>query len=322
MAGSRGRVLITGAGSGVGFEAVPALATDGFGEILFTARSQAKAEQKVDEFRARGVTAKLTPKELSLGDPDSVARMAEDVGAGGPLDALIMNAGLVSGQKKVVTPSGAELTFAAALTGHHALAHQLLGRDALAPGSHLIIAGGELARGDTPGMNLIDLVQSADADFGGDRSAAAEAIMRGDYPSSFVPESSYATCKGFVAAWVSELARRLPSGMTINAVSPGFMPSSGVVRDSGFFLRLRMKLMEVVGPFFGLGHSTADGAARYVEASNFGTDVTGRFYASAEGKQVGPIVENHLPILDDEANGRAIYEAVSRITGFSRERSS
>ena len=314
------RLLITGAGSGVGFAAVPQLDEDGYAEMVFTARRQAKAEEKASEFRKNGVRATLQPKALSLDKPESVASVAKDLAAYDPLNTVILNAGLVSGPKRVITSGGAELTFAAALTGHHALVHQLLEAGALASDAHIVIAGGELARGDTPGMSLIDLEKSADSDFGSDRSAAAEAIMRGSYPSAFNPASAYATCKGFVAAWVAEMARRLPLGMSINAVSPGFIPSTGVARDSSWGLRVRMKMMELVGPFLGLGHSAASGAARYVQASQFGSEVSGRFFASEEGKQVGPLVENRLAIIEDEVNGLAIYEAVARITGDSRAR--
>ena len=269
---SKRRVLITGGGSGVGFATVPLLEDDGYTEIVFTARSQKKADEKANELHNNGIHATLQPKALSLDEPVSVSSTAKDLANYEPLHTVILNAGLVSGPKRVITSGGAELTFAAALTGHHALLHQLLELSALAPGAHVLIAGGELARGDTPGMNLIDLERSAGSDFGDDRSVAAEAIIRGNYPASFNAESAYATCKGFVAAWVAEMALRLPLGMTINAVSPGFIPSTGVARHSSFLLRGRMKLMELIGPYLGLGHSPASGAARYVQASHFNSE--------------------------------------------------
>lgn len=313
---TRSNAFITGASSGVGLSAAPQLGRAGFERVVFTARSEGRAAQHVPAFQELSPKTEFRPLGLSLGEPDSVAAAAASFKSSRvTLDAVLLNAGLVSGPERHVCASGAELTFAAALIGHHQLLHQLLEQGSLSENARIIIAGGELARGDTPGMSVIQLEAAAGAALDGDRTNAAEAIMRGAYPEEFKPAHIYSTAKSFVAAWVTEMAKRLPPGTTLNAVSPGFTPSTGAAREAPSALRLRMKLLKYVGRFVGLGHSTESAAHRYIEALDFGDDVTGKFFASPPGKQVGPLTENSLAILEDPVSPKAVYDAVVRIAG-------
>ena len=55
----------------------------------------------------------------------------------------------------------------------------------------------------------------------GDRTAAVEALIRNGPNVKYVPNNAYADAKLIIAWWVAALARRLPSGMAVYAVSPG-----------------------------------------------------------------------------------------------------
>ena len=55
----------------------------------------------------------------------------------------------------------------------------------------------------------------------GDRTAAVEALLRNGPDVKYVPNRAYADAKLIIAWWAAALARRLPSGMAVYAVSPG-----------------------------------------------------------------------------------------------------
>jgi len=49
--------------------------------------------------------------------------------------------------------------------------------------------------------------------------------------------------------------------------------------------------------------------------SEFGTDVSGQFFASAQGKFTGPIEAQLQPHLQDGANQEAAWQAVVNVSG-------
>ena len=71
----------------------------------------------------------------------------------------------------------------------------------------------------------------------GDRTAAVEALLRNGPNVKYVPNNAYADAKLIIAWWVAALARRLPSGMAVYAVSPGGATDTKVVRNAGPLLK-------------------------------------------------------------------------------------
>ena len=51
------------------------------------------------------------------------------------------------------------------------------------------------------------------------------------------------------------------------------------------------------------------------QASAFGTDVSGQFFASAQGKFTGPIEAQRHPHLHDRASQEAAWQAVVSVSG-------
>jgi hypothetical protein len=51
------------------------------------------------------------------------------------------------------------------------------------------------------------------------------------------------------------------------------------------------------------------------QASAFGTDVSGQFFASAQGKFTGPIEAQRHPHLHDRASQEAAWQAVVKVSG-------
>ncbi len=70
--------------------------------------------------------------------------------------------------------------------------------------------------------------------FQGNRTAAVETLIRNGPNVKYVPNNAYADAKLVVAWWTAALARRLPFGMAVYAVSPGSSTATNVVRSAGW----------------------------------------------------------------------------------------
>ena len=81
------RVLVTGAGSGLGRAIAEEFAQRG-DEVVATVRAAARAQELTD-----AAPSSLTCLPLELRDPDSVAALAARVCGDGGLDVLVHNAG-------------------------------------------------------------------------------------------------------------------------------------------------------------------------------------------------------------------------------------
>jgi hypothetical protein len=60
----------------------------------------------------------------------------------------------------------------------------------------------------------------------------------------------------------------------------------------------------------GMSQTQETAARRYLQASAFGTDVSGQFFASAPKKLTGPIEVMRHPHFQDRANQEAAWQAV------------
>ena len=304
--------LVTGATSGLGFEAATQLAIQDHGTIIITGRSPERAEaarQQLVELTGKDV---FVPMSVDLNQSDSVRRLVDELSERGyRIDLLLLNAGMVAGNDFIVTDDGVEVTFASSLIGHHQLTMGLLSHELLSDHARIVIAGSEAARGDVPTFNPTDLHQVAADAYDGDLVAGAEGLIRGD-GIPYKPSTAYANAKMFVAWWAAELARRLPEGMTVNAVSPGSAPDTDAGRNANFFMKFVLIPMFKLVP--GQSQSVETAAARYLEVGRRG-DVTGAFFASAPRKVTGPIEIVELPHLSDEERQKAGWAATVKVAG-------
>ena len=65
----------------------------------------------------------------------------------------------------------------------------------------------------------------------------------------------------------------------------------------------------------GMNQTPETAARRYIQASAFGTDVSGQFFASAQGKFSGPIEAQRHPHLHDRASQEAAWQAIVKVSG-------
>jgi hypothetical protein len=129
----------------------------------------------------------------------------------------------------------------------------------------------------------------------------------------YVPNRAYADAKLIIAWWVAALARRLPSGMAVYAVSPGSAPDTKAARNAGPALKwLMIPLVKLIP---GMTQTPETATRRYLQASKFGTDVSGQFFASAPKKLTGPIEAMRHPHFHDLANQEAAWQAVVKVSG-------
>ena len=305
--------LVTGATSGLGHAAARLLAGEGYREIIVTGRSLAGAQQAAAKLAAENKRAIFTPLALDLDKPSSVqSAVAELVKRGQPIDFLLLNAGLVPFKKRALTATGVESS-QAPLIGHHQLTVGLLNANLLSPSARIVIAGAEPARGGVPMFKYTDLPAFAASRYQGDRTAAVEALIRNGPNVKYVPNNAYADAKLIIAWWTAALAPRLPSGIAVYAVSPGGATGTNVVRSAGFALRYLM--IPIVNLIPGMNQTPETAASRYIQASKFGTDVSGQFFASAKGKFSGPMEVQRQPHLHDRASQEAAWQAVVKVSG-------
>ena len=126
MAEQNGRIaLVTGANTGIGFEAALQLARKG-AHVLLGCRDQQRAKQAIKRIQAAAPTASLDWLPLDLADLASVAAAAAQLRTGHQqLDLLICNAGVMV-PPEGRTADGFELQFGINHLGHFALVLQVL----------------------------------------------------------------------------------------------------------------------------------------------------------------------------------------------------
>ena len=305
--------LVTGTTSGLGYAAARMLAAEGCRQVIITGRSLARVQETAAQLAAETKKQVFTPLELDLNAPTSVqSALAELVKQGQLIDFLLLNAGLVPYKKRALTAAGIEVS-QAPLIGHHQLTVGLLRANLLSPNVRIVIAGAEPARGGVPMFKYTDVPAFAAKRFQGDQTAAVEALIHNGPNVKYVPNNAYADAKLIVAWWAAALARRLPSGMAVYAVSPGGATATNVVRSAGPLLRY--VFIPIVNLIPGMNQMPETAARRYIQASEFGTDVSGQFFASAQGKFSGPMEVQRQPHLYDRASQEAEWQAVVKVSG-------
>jgi 3-oxoacyl-[acyl-carrier protein] reductase len=188
------RILITGARRGIGAALAVGLARPGNTLLLHHLAAAEEAETVAGLCRDLGATAELMDADLS--DPAAVRALAD---AAGPVDVLINNAAKASNVGFDVLELGEwQLTFAVNVTAPMLLAQSL--------------GAGMAARGWGRIVNVV----SPTVRMGG--------------PSG----PSYVASKAALIGLTRSLARSLgPSGITVNALSPGAIRTEGEAELAG-----------------------------------------------------------------------------------------
>lgn len=131
-------VLVTGANSGIGYQAALQLARHG-AHVLLGCRNAAKGRAAMDRLRHEASGASVELAELDMASLASIRRFAAEFTATArPLDVLINNAGVMALPRRELSADGFERQFGTNHLGHFALTGLLLPRLLAAPAPRVV----------------------------------------------------------------------------------------------------------------------------------------------------------------------------------------
>ena len=231
------RILITGASSGIGFQAARLLLQAGH-PLTLPCRDQATAAATVERLLSAHASETASPSVhapiCDLADLASVDHCgAELLRRGTPIDTLVLNAGLqeAGAPEPRRSAQGYELTIAVNHLAHQALSQRLLPLLEAGTSPRVVVTASEvhdpLSAGGRVGL------PAGLGNLEGLRSGAGFAMVDG--PSPFNAEKAYKDSKLCNLLFARELARRLQlrgTPMPVLAWSPGLVIPRG---DGGFF---------------------------------------------------------------------------------------
>jgi NAD(P)-dependent dehydrogenase (short-subunit alcohol dehydrogenase family) len=202
------RAIVTGGSSGLGVETARALAAAG-AEVTLAVRNLRAGQQMAADITTSTGNPNIAAARLDTADQASVAAFVADWT--GPLDILVNNAGVMAIPDLRRTPEGWELQFATNHLGHFALATGLQPSLAAAGGARIVAVSS---------VGHID----GNVDF--------DDIHFQHRP--YEKWAAYGQSKTANILFAVEAARRWASdGITANALNPGRIPSTGLMRHLG-----------------------------------------------------------------------------------------
>jgi len=281
--------LITGANTGIGKEVARQLALrPEFGRIYLACRNAERASAAKAELEAETGRDIFDIVLMDVADQGSVRDALADID--GPVDALVMNAGVIGPQTFGLTADGVTTVFATNVLGHVVLLEGLLAEGRL--GEVAVFVGSEAVRG-------VPKLRMKGPSFVSTSADELATVIDGSYWASHKPDFNVAfgQAKYIGALWMGYLARTYPDRRFIT-VSPGNTTGTGAA--SGLPLPMRVAAKYVM-PALGLAHKLDVGAKRLVDGVTVPSLSNGAFYASAANKLNGPMV-NQADFLPDLAN--------------------
>lgn len=148
-------VIITGANTGIGYEAALVLAGKG-ARVVLAVRNAGKGQKALDAIARKHPGAAVTLQELDLSSLASVRNATDALRAAHPrIDLLINNAGVMYPPKQV-TRDGFELQFGTNHLGHFAFTGLLLDNLLEVPGSRVVTVA-SIAHNIRAGIHFDDL---------------------------------------------------------------------------------------------------------------------------------------------------------------------
>jgi len=252
-------VVITGANTGIGYEAAKVLAARG-ATVVLAVRDTSRGQAAADRMRAGSPAAQIRVRQLDLASLASIQEAAEDIAATYPaIDLLINNAGVMWTPRRL-TADGFELQFGTNHLGHFAFTGLLLHRLLSRPGSRVVTIS---SQGHRSGRIDFDNLQ-----------------LETDY----APHRAYAQSKLANLMFTYELQRRLAaaSATTIAvAAHPGYARTELIRYTSG---PMRMFLSTVLGPL--LGQSPTMGALPTLRAATDPAVLGGQYFGPSGAGEV------------------------------------
>ena len=282
-------VLITGANAGIGKEIARQLALrPEIAHIYLACRNAERASTAKADLEAK--TGRTIFDIVLMDVADLASVRAALAGIDEPIDALVMNAGVIGPQSMDLTADGVTGVFATNVLGHVVLLEGLLAEGRL--DEVAVFVGSEAIRG-------VPKLRMKGPSFVSTSADELATVIDGSYFASRKADFNLAfgQAKYIGALWMAYLARQYPDRRFIT-VSPGNTTGTRAPSDLPLPMRVAAKY---VMPALGLAHKLDVGAKRLVDGVTDPSLLSGAFYASAANKLNGPIV-NQAEFLPDLAN--------------------
>lgn len=288
-------VLITGANTGVGFEAARLFAKHG-AQVVLVCRTASKMSAAAEAIRAETPSARLQELQCDLSDlatvrscGDRFARLAIPT-----LDVVLLNAGAVH-VEYATSAQGNELMFATNYLGHYLLTGLLLPFMKDVPGSRVIAVSSVAHR----------LVEDINFE-----------VARGNARESFRYKKVYAETKLAMHWFVGMLTEKLEAcdAKTIAvAAAPGVTLTELGRNITGFFSQL------AILPFTLVRHSARSAAQSYVFAATDLEVKKGNYYEPGSwwGMKGSPVSNGYVTKAgQDAAKAFALWKLSEELTSF------
>jgi len=287
--------VITGANSGIGFEAAKVLAGQG-GNIVLACRDMARASKAVEAIRSvASGDGGATAVQLNLGSLASVrGASAEIIQMAPQIDALICNAGIMAPPSRQLTDDGFEIQFGVNHLGHFLLAGLLVQNVAEAKGRFVSVSSTMHKAG-------LKRIRFEDP----------------NWQSGYNPAAAYAQSKLANALFIREINNRMskkgsePCGYLCH---PGYASTALQTKETKGFVKGLMTFGNSV-----MAQSAEKGGWPTVLAAADGEAVAGSYYGPTGMFELrGPIGECKLAdqARDDEAAAK-LWELSEELTGQS-----
>jgi NAD(P)-dependent dehydrogenase (short-subunit alcohol dehydrogenase family) len=285
------KYLITGANSGIGYQAAVELARHG-AHVLLGCRDAAKGQQALDRLKTEAPAASAELVLLDVSSLAEVRRAAQEIiDRAIVLDGLINNAGVMALNPRQVTVDGFERQFATNHLGHFALTGLLLPSLMTAPAPRVVTVASIAHKGGRIDFN----------DLQGERS--------------YSPWGAYNQSKLANILFSNELARRAEgSKLTSLAVHPGVSKTQIGVNGPGFKDPKTFFIFKVA-TF--LTQSDADGALPTLYAAT-SPNAHAAEYIGPDGfmeMKGSPVVVQPKPHALDPATAERLWQVSEQLTG-------
>ncbi len=258
-------IVMTGASRGIGRAALHRFAAQPHTHLVLLGRSAPAG--LVSEARSAGADVSVVHADLSaMRSVDAAAKeVAELVDRGRlpPVEALVLNAGVQHTNALTETVDGLESTFAVNVLANHVLLTHL--RSHVSSTARIVVTVSDTHFGDF--RHNLGMVP-------GPKWQPVERLARiGAFPdpgSVSAGRTAYSTSKLAAIYLVHEYARRFPSGPSILAYNPGFVPGTGLARDADVLSRFAMRWIMPLLTLTPLG-TTPTRAGRLLAEAALGT---------------------------------------------------
>ncbi|AZN38830.1 SDR family NAD(P)-dependent oxidoreductase [Paenibacillus albus] len=259
MPNNKKTIIITGANSGLGFEAARLIARSPEYRVILAARNNERAEQAKAEIMKSSPHAEIQTMELDVASLASVRTFVKRYNEQNeePLFGLVCNAG-INGMNKGLTQDGFDIVFETNHLGHFLLTNLLL--PSMQPAGRILMVSSDMHK--PPGDELTWPGTSALAH---PDNKLGESFVR--YPFSKL-------CNLYFTYELSRRLARMDSTITVNALNPGLMTNTNFALDKS---RFTPEFLEAVSDRIGSLEGSSKGLAEIMTGDNYG-QVTGEYY--------------------------------------------